>query len=78
MDPGYRRRTISICFTQDDEPTEKERTEFEKLMRERVSKELKTLRDFAVNYILGNQKKFLLAYSVTDWKENSKTVLADL
>ena len=39
--PGYRRRVIPIGFTQADEHTQQEKEEFEKLMRERVSGELK-------------------------------------
>ena len=49
-DIGFRRRIIAISFTQKDEYTLEEITEFEKLLNHRVS-ELKILGDFAANYI---------------------------
>jgi hypothetical protein len=68
-DPAYRRRSIPICFTQADEHTQKEREEFDRLMNERVTKELKTLGDFAANYILDNQAELLSDNKLIDWKE---------
>jgi hypothetical protein len=76
-DPAYRRRSIPICFTQADEHTQKEREEFDRLMNERVPKELKTLGDFAANYILDNQADLLSNNKLIDWKELSRRILEE-
>jgi hypothetical protein len=76
-DPAYRRRSIPICFTQADEHTQKEREDFDRLMNERVTKELKTLGDFAANYILDNQADLLSNNKLIDWKELSRRILEE-
>jgi hypothetical protein len=77
-DPGYRRRAISICFTQADVPTDEEQEVFKKLMRERVSQELCILGDFVANYMLDNQKELLLSDKGIDWKAISTTIISNI
>jgi hypothetical protein len=77
-DPGYRRRAVSICFTQADMPTNEEQEAFNKLMRERVSRELAILGDFAANYILDNQKQLLLSDKGIDWKAIAATIISNI
>lgn len=77
-DIGFRRRIIAIPFTQKVEYTVEERTEFEKLLNQRVS-ELKVLGDFAANYILKNQDLILLDdINRKDWDEIAKLVLYEM
>jgi hypothetical protein len=76
-DIGFRRRIISLPFTQKDEYTLEEITEFEKLLN-RVS-ELKILGDFASNYILEHQDLILLDdKNRKDWDEIAKLVLYEM
>ena len=77
-DPGYRRRVIPIGFTQSDEHTQLEKEQFDRLMREHVSGELKILGDFAANYILDNQQVLIFSNKGIDWKGISTKVLSEI
>ncbi|MGC2383011.1 MAG: hypothetical protein WA631_07890, partial [Nitrososphaeraceae archaeon] len=70
-DPAFRRRFILCDFTKDDEPTEEEKREFQKLLTNNMNK-LGALGDFAANYVLNNSN-VLNIY----WKEASKLILTE-
>jgi len=77
-DIGFRRRIIAIPFTQKDEYTLEEITEFEKLLNQRIA-ELKGLGDFAANYILEHQDLILLDdKNRKDWNEIAKLILYEM
>ena len=73
---GFRRRIIVIPFTQKDEYSIEERTEFEKLLNGSIKDDLKIVGSFVANYILNNQN--LLLQDKNDWKDIAKTILCEM
>ena len=75
-DLGFRRRILSILFTQEDEYSKEERKEFQKILNKQTIVNLKTLGNFTANYILKNQN--IILDGKKDWNEISKTILAEM
>ena len=75
-DLGFRRRIIAIPFTQDDEYSKEEIQKFQKLLNKQTIDNLKTVGNFAANYILENQN--IILDDKKDWNEISETILKEM
>lgn len=75
-DTGYRRRTISIIFTEKDQYSVDKKEEFKNLFTERIKNELQYLGNFTVNYIMEHQD--LLINGKKDWKEIAEIILSEM
>ena len=75
-DPAFKRRLILINFTQEDEYSQDQIKEFEKLFNERIKHELPIVGNFAANYILENQE--LILEGKKDWKEIAEIILKEM
>ncbi len=72
-DPAFQRRIIPIYFSQDDEPSEKEREAFNTFLNDNIDS-LGILGDFTMNYILTNQHDII---HNNDWKAIAKIILTE-
>jgi hypothetical protein len=75
-DTGYRRRMISIIFTEKDQYSVDKKEEFKNLFTERIKNELQYLGNFTVNYIMEHQD--LLLDGKKDWKEIAEIILSEM
>lgn len=75
-DLGFRRRILTIPFTQNDLYNDKEKIEFQKLLNEVLKRDMPILGNFAVNYVMSNQN--IILDGKASWKEISKIILSDM